>query len=75
MLEERACRLTGRQVGEEGGHQLGWQLSTQLWGVDNPIELLQHVGGVLSKKLSLEGLVGVGQGVRCLQDVLELGQG
>ena len=41
--------------------------------VDDPVELLQHIGGVLPNELCLERFVGVGQVVCRLQDVLELG--
>ena len=56
MLEEEAHRFTHGKVGEEGLHKLRRRLSTQLRGVDNPVELLQHVGGVLPNELGLEGL-------------------
>ena len=52
---------------------LGRRLSAQLWRVDNLVELLQHVGGVLPDELGLEGLIRVRQVVHCLQDVLKLG--
>ena len=42
-------------------------------GIDDPVELLQHVGVVLPDEFSLERLVGVVQVVCRLQDVLELG--
>ena len=72
MLEEEARRFTGREVGEESPHELGRWLSTQLWGVDDPVELLQHVGGVLPDELGLESLVWVRQVISFLQDVLKL---
>ena len=73
MLEEEARRLAGREMGEKSPHELGRWLSAHFRGVDDPVELLQHVGGVLPDEVSLERLVGVEQVFRCLQDVLELG--
>ena len=73
MLEEEARGFTSREMREKSLHKLGRQLSTQLRGVDDSGELLQHVGGVLHDELSLERPVGVGQIVCRLQDVLELG--
>ena len=72
MLEEEDWRLTRRK---EGPHELRRQLSAQLRSVDDPVELLQDIRGVLPDELGLEGLLGVWQVVRCLQDVLELGHG
>ena len=51
----------------------GCPVSTQPWRVDDFVELLQHVGGLLPDELGLESLVWVRQVVRCLQDVLKLG--
>ena len=73
MLEEEARRFASREMGEKSLHELGRWLSAQLRCVEDPVELLQHVGGVLPDELRLERLVGVGQVVRRLQDVLELG--
>ena len=73
MLEEEASRFTGLEVGEESPHELRRRLAAQLRGENYPVELLQHVEGVLPDELSLESLVGVGKVVRCLQDVLKLG--
>ena len=44
-------------------------------GIDDPVELLQHVGVVLPDEFRLERLEGVVQVVCRLQDVLELGHG
>ena len=78
VLEEEARRFTCRmyvRICEECLHELRRRPVAQLWGVDNPVELLQHLGGVLPDELDLEGLVGVGQVVSRLQDVLELSHG
>ena len=60
-------------MSEKSLYKLGRQLSTQLLGVGDPVELLQHIGGVLPDEVSLERLIGVEQVFRRLQDVLELG--
>ena len=73
VLAEEAHRFTSWEVGEESPHELGRRLSTQLWRVDNLVELPQHIGGVPPDELGLESLVWVRQVVCCLQDVLKLG--
>ena len=72
-MKRRPARFAGREMGEKSPHELGGWLPAQLRDVDDPVELLQHVVGVLPDELRLERLVGVWQVVRLLQDVLELG--
>ena len=72
-MKRRPAGSPAESRDQKSPHKLGRRLSAQLRGIDDPVELLQHVGGVVPDELSLERLKGVGQVVRRLQDVLELG--